>query len=98
MATGRVLVASEAEEDFYQALHSKGRAKMQTYLAEGSALKNYANILELLLRLRQCCCHPFLVMSRGDTNAFGDISQLTKKFFRRNEQRLASGEETGVSI
>jgi hypothetical protein len=29
---------------------------------QGKVLHNYASILELLLRLRQCCDHPFLVM------------------------------------
>lgn len=28
----------------------------------GSVLKNYAHILELLLRLRQACNHPYLVL------------------------------------
>jgi SNF2 family DNA or RNA helicase len=30
-------------------------------VAAGTVLQNYAHILELLLRLRQCCDHPFLV-------------------------------------
>jgi hypothetical protein len=36
-----------------QALLTRGKAMMKTYLEEGTVLSNYANILELLLRLRQ---------------------------------------------
>ncbi|KAJ8511233.1 hypothetical protein OPV22_001667 [Ensete ventricosum] len=41
--------------------------RFDQFVAQGKVLHNYASILELLLRLRQCCNHPFLVMSRGDT-------------------------------
>ena len=32
------------------------------FMAQGKVLHNYASILELLLQLRQCCNHPFLVL------------------------------------
>lgn len=53
---------SEAEYDFYEALFKKSKVKFDEFVAQGKVLHNYANILELLLRLRQCCNHPFLVM------------------------------------
>lgn len=53
---------SEAERDFYVALFKKSKVKFNQFLAQGKVLHNYASILELLLRLRQCCNHPFLVM------------------------------------
>jgi SNF2 family DNA or RNA helicase len=41
------------------------RAKTQLhfnrYMRAGTVGKNYSNILVLLLRLRQCCCHPHLI-------------------------------------
>ena len=33
------------------------------FMVQSKVLHNYANVLELLLRLRQCCNHPFLVIS-----------------------------------
>lgn len=36
--------------------------KFDQFVEQGRVLHNYASILELLLRLRQCCDHPFLVM------------------------------------
>lgn len=38
------------------------QVQFDQFVAQGKVLHNYANILELLLRLRQCCNHPFLVM------------------------------------
>lgn len=37
------------------------QVQFDKFVAQGSVHNNYANILELLLRLRQCCNHPFLV-------------------------------------
>nr|GME18621.1 putative SWI/SNF-related matrix-associated actin-dependent regulator of chromatin subfamily A member 3-like 3 [Ipomoea batatas] len=53
---------SEAERDFYDALYKKSKVQFDEFVAQGKVLHNFANILELLLRLRQCCNHPFLVM------------------------------------
>jgi len=53
---------SEAEKDFYEALFRRSKVKFDQFVEQGKVLHNYASILELLLRLRQCCDHPFLVM------------------------------------
>ncbi|KAL8515725.1 hypothetical protein ACS0TY_014417 [Phlomoides rotata] len=71
---------SEAERDFYSALFKRSKVQFDQFVAQGKVLHNYANILELLLRLRQCCNHPFLVMSRGDTNKYTDLNKLSRKF------------------
>ncbi|KAL4191403.1 hypothetical protein AMTRI_Chr07g29730 [Amborella trichopoda] len=69
---------SEAERDFYEALFKRSKVQFDQYVAQGKVLHNYANILELLLRLRQCCNHPFLVMSRGDQ--LSDLNKLADRF------------------
>ncbi|XP_020110777.1 putative SWI/SNF-related matrix-associated actin-dependent regulator of chromatin subfamily A member 3-like 2 isoform X4 [Ananas comosus] len=53
---------SETEKDFYDALFRRSKVKFDQFVEQGRVLHNYASILELLLRLRQCCDHPFLVM------------------------------------
>lgn len=73
---------SEAEKDFYEALFKKSKVKFDRFVEQGRVLHNYASILELLLRLRQCCDHPFLVMSRGDTQDYADLDKLAKRFLR----------------
>ncbi|KAJ0976783.1 hypothetical protein J5N97_012257 [Dioscorea zingiberensis] len=71
-----------AEQDFYEALFRKSKVKFDQFVEQGRVLHNYASILELLLRLRQCCDHPFLVMSRGDTQEYTDLNKLAKRFLK----------------
>ncbi|KAF3456838.1 hypothetical protein FNV43_RR01492 [Rhamnella rubrinervis] len=71
---------SEAEHDFYDALFKRSKVQFDQFVAQGKVLHNYANILELLLRLRQCCNHPFLVMSRCDTQKYADLDKLARRF------------------
>ncbi|XP_068662044.1 DNA repair protein RAD5A isoform X2 [Aristolochia californica] len=73
---------TEAERDFYEALFKRSKVKFDQFVEQGRVLHNYASILELLLRLRQCCDHPFLVMSRGGTQEFSDLDKLAKRFLK----------------
>ncbi|WOL01625.1 hypothetical protein Cni_G10342 [Canna indica] len=73
---------SAAEKDFYEALFRRSKVKFDQFVEQGRVLHNYASILELLLRLRQCCDHPFLVMSRGDTQEFADLNKLARHFLK----------------
>lgn len=73
---------TEAERDFYDALFKRSKVKFDRFVEQGRVLHNYASILELLLRLRQCCDHPFLVMSRGDTQEFSDLNKLARRFLK----------------
>ncbi|KAG9258556.1 SNF2 family N-terminal domain-containing protein [Emericellopsis atlantica] len=51
---------SEDESSYYKTLETKSQVIFNKYLREGTVGKNYSNILVLLLRLRQACCHPHL--------------------------------------
>ena len=55
------VVFSEDEKDFYNALETKTKIQFNRYLKADTVGKNYSNILVLLLRLRQACCHPHLI-------------------------------------
>ncbi|KAJ6608214.1 SNF2 family N-terminal domain-containing protein [Mycena sp. CBHHK59/15] len=59
------------ELQFYTALRSRVQALLQKILAKGTA--NYMNVLVLLLRLRQACDHPSLVLD-GYEKDFDAIS------------------------
>ena len=52
---------SEDQEKFYLSLEGKTQITFNRYLAAGTIGRNYSNILVLLLRLRQACCHPHLI-------------------------------------
>lgn len=47
---------------YFQSSDISFQVKFDQFVEQGRVLHNYASILELLLRLRQCCDHPFLVM------------------------------------
>ncbi|XP_020536255.1 DNA repair protein RAD5A isoform X2 [Jatropha curcas] len=86
---------TEAERDFYEALFKRSKVKFDQFVEQGRVLHNYASILELLLRLRQCCDHPFLVMSRGDTQEYSDLNKLAKRFLKGG-QNVLEGEVRDV--
>ncbi|KAG9306570.1 hypothetical protein G9A89_004767 [Geosiphon pyriformis] len=69
---------SEEEREFYTSLESRSRLQFNRYLSEGSVMKNYSNILLLLLRLRQACCHPYLITDRNVENMEGESSSHQK--------------------
>ena len=56
------------ERDYYNQLETKSRVLFNKYLREGTVGKNYSNILVLLLRLRQTCCHPHLNLDIPDSS------------------------------
>lgn len=71
---------SQDERSFYNSLETKSRVIFNKYLREGSVGKNYTNILVLLLRLRQACCHPHLNLDVEDRalNSDEDMLQMVK--------------------
>lgn len=54
-------VFSQDECDFYKALEGKAQLVFNKYMKAGTIGRNYSNVLVLLLRLRQACCHPHLI-------------------------------------
>ncbi|XP_028762400.1 DNA repair protein RAD5B [Neltuma alba] len=75
---------SAAEAELYNALFRKSKHQFDQYVGQGNVLSNYANILGLLLRLRQCCNHPFLITSRSDSKKPVDFDILAKRLLDFN--------------
>lgn len=61
-------VFSPDEHAFYQSLQDKSVLAFNKYLRANTVGRNYSNILVLLLRLRQACCHPHLIRDAETTN------------------------------
>lgn len=61
------VVLTEAERMFYDAIYSRSKAEFDGLVATGSANSKYAAIFTLLLRMRQACDSPFLVLSSSDS-------------------------------
>mgnify|MGYP003634235794 CR=1 FL=1 len=55
------VVFDDDEKAFYTALETKTALQFNKYMKAGTVGKNYTNVLVLLLRLRQACCHPHLI-------------------------------------
>ncbi|KAG0206222.1 DNA helicase rad5 [Mortierella sp. NVP41] len=64
---------SAQENDIYQALFKDGKTKFNHYCRAGTVLKHYASIFQLLMRMRQVCDHPLLVVGRGKTDGGQDL-------------------------
>ncbi|ORZ01965.1 SNF2 family N-terminal domain-domain-containing protein [Lobosporangium transversale] len=68
---------SEQENDIYQALFKDGKTKFNHYCRAGTVLKHYASIFQLLMRMRQVCDHPMLVLNNRTKQTEGkDSSEL----------------------
>ncbi|KAF9209344.1 DNA helicase rad5 [Haplosporangium sp. Z 27] len=65
---------SEQENDIYQALFKDGKTKFSHYCRAGTVLKHYASIFQLLMRMRQVCDHPLLVIGKGRPTEASDSS------------------------
>jgi SNF2 family DNA or RNA helicase len=55
------VVFDDDQKAFYSALETKTQLQFNRYMKANTVGKNYSNILVLLLRLRQACCHPHLI-------------------------------------
>ena len=64
----------EDEQAFYKALESQTQLQFNKYLKAGSVGRNYSNVLVLLLRLRQACCHPHLIKDFGMSSGVMELS------------------------
>ena len=70
---------NEDEAVFYSALESRTRLQFNKYLRAGTIGRNYSNILVLLLRLRQACCHPHLIKDFGQDSGVTDVTPENMK-------------------
>lgn len=56
---------TKEEEDFYRAVFLKTKTKFDTYVQDTERFVNYTHILQLISLLRQCCAHPFMIISKS---------------------------------
>ena len=64
----------------------RSKSEFQSYAEEGQLLTHYAHILELLLRLRQACDHPLLVLKSGKATA-SHLSNLVQEYVSNSLKR-----------
>ncbi|NXA27850.1 HLTF factor, partial [Ibidorhyncha struthersii] len=54
---------TEEERQIYQSVKKEGKAAISRFFSEGTVLAHYADVLGVLLRLRQLCCHRHLCIN-----------------------------------
>ncbi|KAF8939931.1 SNF2 family N-terminal domain-containing protein [Dissophora ornata] len=62
----RVLELSLNERQMYQRMESSAKQTVDQIVQENKIMKNYAHILQAILKLRQICAHYALVKNLGD--------------------------------
>ncbi|XP_014443766.1 helicase-like transcription factor isoform X2 [Tupaia chinensis] len=99
------IILSDEEREIYQSVKNEGRATIGRYFNEGTVLAHYADVLGLLLRLRQICCHTHLltdVVSSSGPSAFSvgndTPEELQKKLIRKMKLILSSGSDEECAI
>ncbi|KAK0210806.1 SNF2 family DNA-dependent ATPase [Desarmillaria ectypa] len=56
----------EEERELYNSFESRSKIRLSKFIRERTLVKNHAVVLVMILRLRQLCCHPNLILSLTD--------------------------------
>ncbi|KAG6436994.1 hypothetical protein SASPL_101901 [Salvia splendens] len=86
------------ERTFYEKLEFDSRKQFKAYAAAGTVSQNYANILLMLLRLRQACDHPLLVKGLSSDPVGKDSSEMAKILPRELLVNLLKPLEASLAI
>ncbi|KAK7390769.1 hypothetical protein VNO78_18835 [Psophocarpus tetragonolobus] len=86
------------ERAFYMKLESDSRVQFKAYAAAGTVNQNYANILLMLLRLRQACDHPLLVKDYDSDPVGKDSVEMAKNLPREMLINLFNSLEATFAI
>uniref|UniRef100_A0A7N8Y939 Helicase-like transcription factor n=1 Tax=Mastacembelus armatus TaxID=205130 RepID=A0A7N8Y939_9TELE len=90
---------SQSEREEYELARNEGRNTIGRYVAEGTVLRNYADVLAILMRLRQHCCHPDLLAKiSSDLGAAATPAQLREHLIEKLRLVLASGSDEECSV
>ncbi|XP_006895634.1 PREDICTED: helicase-like transcription factor [Elephantulus edwardii] len=95
------ITLSEEERKIYQSVKNEGRATIGRYFNEGTVLAHYADVLGLLLRLRQICCHTHLLtntVSSGGPTGNDTPEELRKTLIKKMKLILSSGSDEECAI
>ncbi|KAF6726278.1 Helicase-like transcription factor [Oryzias melastigma] len=90
---------SQQEREEYELARNEGRSTIGRYVSEGSVLRNYADVLVILMRLRQHCCHPdLLARTASDLGAAATPAELRERLIEKLRLVLASGSDEECSV
>ncbi|XP_075057999.1 helicase-like transcription factor [Mixophyes fleayi] len=89
------------ERQIYESMKNEGKAVIGRYFNEGTVLTHYADVLAVLVRLRQLCCHPHLIsssLSSISLTASSTPEDLREKLVHKIKLVLSSGSDEECAI
>nr|XP_040055550.1 LOW QUALITY PROTEIN: helicase-like transcription factor [Gasterosteus aculeatus aculeatus] len=90
---------SQSEREEYELARNEGRNTIARYVTEGTVLRNYADVLAILMRLRQHCCHPdLLAKASSDLGAAATPAEMRERLIEKLRLVLASGSDEECSV
>ncbi|KAF1650890.1 Helicase-like transcription factor, partial [Eudyptes chrysocome] len=91
----------EEERQIYQSVKKEGKAAISRFFSEGTVLTHYADILGVLLRLRQLCCHPHLCINTSSSSFSADNKtpeELHETLVSKMKLILSSGSDEECAV
>ncbi|KAJ7325554.1 SNF2 family DNA-dependent ATPase [Mycena albidolilacea] len=67
---------TDEEREIYDSFEKRSKISLNRFIRAGTLIKNHAAVLVMILRLRQLCCHPHLILSIAEGQGFGDPTLL----------------------
>ncbi|XP_010181283.1 PREDICTED: helicase-like transcription factor, partial [Mesitornis unicolor] len=92
---------SEEERQVYQSVKKEGKATISRFFSEGTVLAHYADVLGILLRLRQLCCHPHLCVNTSSSSISADNKspeELNETLVSKMKFVLSSGSDEECAV
>ncbi|KAM6127631.1 LOW QUALITY PROTEIN: helicase-like transcription factor [Phoenicopterus ruber ruber] len=92
---------TEEERQIYQSVKKEGKAAISRFFSEGTVLAHYADILGVLLRLRQLCCHPHLCITTPSSSCSADDKipeELHETLVSKMKLVLSSGSDEECAV
>ncbi|XP_074767802.1 helicase-like transcription factor isoform X3 [Athene noctua] len=91
---------TEEERQAYQSVKKEGKAAISRFFSEGTVLAHYADILGVLLRLRQLCCHPHLCVNTSSSFSADNKTpeELHETLVKKMKLVLSSGSDEECAV
>ncbi|KAJ6542826.1 SNF2 family N-terminal domain-containing protein [Mycena capillaripes] len=67
---------TDEEREIYDLFEKRSKINLNRFIRAGTLVKNHAAVLVMILRLRQLCGHPHLILSLAEGQGFGDPTLL----------------------
>ncbi|NXS96035.1 HLTF factor, partial [Jacana jacana] len=95
------VVLTEEERHIYQSVKKEGKAAISRFFRAGTVLAHYADVLGVLLRLRQLCCHPCLCINTSSSSFSADNKtpeELHETLVNKMKLVLSSGSDEECAV